>query len=113
MLHEYTVPVDRALYEEYGQIEGNLSLKGIQSIGVYVEDGFTHEGKTWYYMLVVLAPFAIENLAELFPGVKSQWDHNTRERITKGACPPYRTETKDGKLFIKAESESGKVSFRM
>ncbi len=111
IIHEYVAPVTKALYEEYGQIETSLLLQGIQSLGVYFENGFRgDDGKVYHHMLLVMAPYPLENLTELFPGVKTQWTHKEQELgksdITKTG--PYITHMEKGKLHIDTKD----VTFR-
>src|SRR5258708_13428734 len=112
MIHEYTTPVNKALYEEYGQIETSLILQGIQSIGIHIESGFRGEdNQVYHHMLLVMAPRPLDNLHELFPGVKSQWTHKERQQHGKQRLhtAPYITHMKNGKLHIHTKDATFRV----
>ncbi len=112
MIHEYTTPVSKALYEEYGQIETSLMLQGIQSIGVHIESGFRGEdNQVYHHMLLVMAPRPLDNLHELFPGVKTQWTHKERQQDGKQRLntDPYITHMKNGKLHIDTKDATFRV----
>lgn len=103
--HEYSAPVSKALYEEYGQIEGTLLERNIQSYGIESEEGFMDEGKVYHHMLIVNSPTPLENLPELFPGVTTSWIHKVQKKSnTLADLPPMTFEYgKDGKLEVRSK----------
>ena|SRR5579864_2325548 len=109
--HEYVTPCSKALYDEYGQIEGTLLMQGIQSLGVHFKDGFRgNDGKIYHHMLLVMSPHPIENLTELFPGVTTPWTHKENQHDEKhmARVGPYTTSMRHGNLHIDAKD----VTFR-
>lgn len=108
--HEYTAPVTKELYKQYGQIDGTLAMRRIQSVGIEFKDGFRgKDGTVYHHMLLVMAPFTIENLPELFPGVTTQWTHRERNDNQQTAPGPYDVKMRDGKLWVDAK----KITFRI
>src|SRR5258708_4483969 len=112
MIHECRTPGSKGLYEEYGPIETSLMLQGIQSIGVHIESGFRGEdNQVYHHMLLVMAPRPLDNLHELFPGVKTQWTHKERQQDGKQRLntDPYITHMKNGKLHIDTKDATFRV----
>lgn len=109
--HEYTTPCSQALYEEYGQIETSLLLQDIQSLGMHFPNGFLgDDGEVYHHMLLVMSPRPLDNLHELFPGVKTQWHYKVNHYDEKHMrdTGPYVTSMQHGKLHIDTKD----VTFR-
>lgn len=112
IIHEYTAPVSKALYEEYGQIETSLLMQDIQSLGIHFEGGFRCDnGEVYHHMILVMTPRALDNLHELFPGITTPWSHNAREHTPGKAqmVDPYIVHEEKGKLHVSTKD----VTFRI
>lgn len=113
--HSYFAECSKELYEEYGQIIGELAMRYIQNMGVHFQEAFRGDnGNPYHYGILVMAanPLA-EELAEFFPKITTRWSHREEELAQEGTTPsPFTmSEQQDGKLLLKATKQ--KVSFRI
>lgn len=112
--HEYTAPVSKALYEEYGQLDASLLKQHIKSMGLHVKDGFRgNDEQVYHYMVVVMAPEPVDTLHELFPGITTEWTHHLRSydlpRAWQSLQMGFKTGMVNGKLYADTEDATFRI----